>query len=550
VASLPLTWLEPQPARSDLPQVMPSPFDDVAPHPLAAAAAQALMARLTASPMPSLADGPGKMFGVLLVEAADGRLGVLQAFSGQLDGAWSVEGFVGPLFDQTARATLEREGDELVKSLTARAEAVERSAAFVETDQAVHASQAAHDAERAELRRAHASSKAARREARTSADEATRRALDDQSRRDDRARRDLESAFRERQAALVAAHARLVRHRDALLRLRRLVSQQLMQRLADLSVLRNALGQTSTVRERFAPAEPSWGAGDCAAPKLLQAAVDHGLRPVALAEFWWGNPPAGGGRVQGMFFPACKEKCGPLLPFLLEGQRVAPRVTWKPRFIDDELTVVHEDPRFLVLLKPDGLLSVPARDATITDSVLARLRRRYPNASGPLLVHRLDLDTSGLLLAALDAEAFVALQAQFAARTVHKRYAAIVEGVVIGDQGEISLPLRVDLEQRPRQLVDEVHGKPAVTTWQVRARSATETLLALTPHTGRTHQLRVHCSHRRGLGLAIKGDRLYGRPASRLFLHAESLGFEHPETGARVTVQSPAPFTLDAAISP
>jgi tRNA pseudouridine32 synthase / 23S rRNA pseudouridine746 synthase len=526
---------------------MPSPFDDVAPHPLAQRAAQALMQQLAATPdaFASLhrPEG-GKMFGVLVVEAPDGRLGVLRGFSGQLEATWPTLGFVAPLSDTVARTTLEHHADLAVKALTRRLEAFEASPAYTLAHQVVAQSLAAHAEAKAQLKARHAQRQADRQRARAATtDPVALHALDEQSRFDDRERRQLEARFRTQHAALVADLARLERHRLALSRLRRVVSQEAMRRIADQALLTNTKGERSTVRERFSPAEPSWGAGDCAAPRLLQAAIDEHLRPVALAEFWWGSPPAGGGRVQGMFFPACREKCGPLLPFLLDGLPVAERQTWKPRFIErDALEVLHEDERFLVVLKPEGLLSVPARDATITDSVLARLRRRFPNASGSLLVHRLDLDTSGLLLAALDAEAFTALQAQFIARTVHKRYLALLDGVVAEDHGVIDLPLRVDLEQRPRQLVDEQFGKPARTEWAVLSRGDGETRVALFPLTGRTHQLRVHLSHPRGLGVPIKGDRLYGRPSTRLYLHAESLRFRHPTTGVLITVESKAPF--------
>ena len=241
-----------------------------------------------------------------------------------------------------------------------------------------------------------------------------------------------------------------------------------------------------------------------------------------------------------MFFPACREKCGPVLPFMLTGLKTAPRQTWKPREVrDDELTIVHEDPRFLVLEKPAGLLSVPARDETITDSLLARVQRQFPNA---LTVHRLDLDTSGLLLVALDAEMYRWLQAQFLSREVHKRYAAVLEGTVVKDEGVIELPLRVDLDQRPRQLVDFEHGKPALTRFEVRSREGNRTRVTFFPLTGRTHQLRVHAAHQLGLGTPIVGDRLYGTPAARLLLHAEALRFRHPVTSAVIELESEAPF--------
>jgi tRNA pseudouridine32 synthase/23S rRNA pseudouridine746 synthase len=207
----------------------------------------------------------------------------------------------------------------------------------------------------------------------------------------------------------------------------------------------------------------------------------------------------------------------------------------------DEPHTVFEDCYLAIVLKPPGLLSVPGR-GELVDSVQSRLRARYPTATGPLVVHRLDLDTSGLLVVAKDLDTYVALQRLFTERAVEKRYVAWLDGNVVAERGTIELPLRVDLEDRPRQIVDAIHGKPAVTEWEVLAREGGRTLVALSPKTGRAHQLRVHAAHPNGLGVPIVGDRLYGRPDSRLMLHAEALGFIHPHTHERLVWRSPAPF--------
>ncbi|HLL51993.1 MAG TPA: RluA family pseudouridine synthase, partial [Myxococcaceae bacterium] len=257
----------------------------------------------------------------------------------------------------------------------------------------------------------------------------------------------------------------------------------------------------------------------------------------------WGAPPLGGGRVAGAYYAACKDKCGPLLPYMLDGLRVSPPRTFAPPEVAaDGLSIVCEDAWLVVVDKPCGLLSVPGRDEAVTDSVLARLRARYPQATGPLLVHRLDLDTSGLLVAALDSQTHAELQRQFLRREVRKRYVAWVDGPVQGEQGTIDFPMRVDLDDRPRQIHDPVHGKPAVTQWRVLGRSGSRTRVAFFPLTGRTHQLRVHAAHRLGLGAPIVGDRLYGREEGRLQLHAEALSFRHPRTGEPVSFERPAPF--------
>lgn len=208
------------------------------------------------------------------------------------------------------------------------------------------------------------------------------------------------------------------------------------------------------------------------------------------------------------------------------------------------LPVILEDPRFVVVDKPAGLLSVPAKDLTITDNVRARIAARYPHARGPLSVHRLDMETSGLLLLALDPEAHRDLSTQFQERLVKKTYVALVDGAVEPDEGAIDLPLRLDPERRPLQIVDPIYGRPAKTYFRVIERRPTQTRLMLEPATGRTHQLRVHCAHPEGLGHPILGDRLYGDPGSapRLMLHARRLVFEHPTTYQRVAVERPEPF--------
>jgi tRNA pseudouridine32 synthase/23S rRNA pseudouridine746 synthase len=228
---------------------------------------------------------------------------------------------------------------------------------------------------------------------------------------------------------------------------------------------------------------------------------------------------------------------------MLEGLAVAEATMFGARAIAaDEPRTVFEDAYLVIVDKPIDLLSVPGRGGALRDSVQTRLRTRYPAATGPLVVHRLDLETSGLLLAAKDEATHAALQAQFARREVDKRYIAWLAGDVRGERGTIELALRVDLDDRPRQIHDPVHGKSAITEWTVLARADRRTRVAFVPRTGRTHQLRVHAAHPAGLAAPIVGDRLYGAPADRLQLHAERLAFIHPRTGERIEVERPAPF--------
>lgn len=285
------------------------------------------------------------------------------------------------------------------------------------------------------------------------------------------------------------------------------------------------------LRELFA-GEPAGGAGDCAAPKLLIWAQQLGLRPIALAEFWWGP----GERTHGDFYPACRGKCAPIMPWLLRELDAEPAPVFASTAIE-EPRVVFEDDWLVVIAKPVGLLSVPGRGDALRDSVAIRMRARWPEA---MVVHRLDLDTSGLMLVAKDADTYAKLQKAFALREIDKRYAAWLDGSPVEDHGTIELPLRVDVDDRPRQIVDAQHGKRAITEWRVIRRDGARTRVAFTPRTGRTHQLRVHAAQ--GLGAPIRGDRLYGRADDRLYLHAEALAFAHPHTGARIAVEELAPW--------
>jgi tRNA pseudouridine32 synthase / 23S rRNA pseudouridine746 synthase len=457
---------------ADLPARFPSPFDRGAVHPLARQAAldtQVVLQSPAADAWHLHEPGNGKMFGVLVVQRADGVIGYLRAFSGMLGGAWDVAGWAPPVFDRAARDAFWIAGEAELNAL-------------------------------AEARAAIASG--------SSPDLEVLRALD------------------------AARSAR---------------SRELLPRIQDTYRFANANGDERSLHQLFAPYAPPAGAGDCAAPKLLAEAYRASLRPVALAEWWWGAAPRTGDRRAGSFYPACHGKCGPILGHMLGGLPAdAPPLYGTGVIPESEPSVVYEDAHLLIVNKPSGLLSVPGRSGLLRDSVATRLRVRYPEATGSLVTHRLDLDTSGLLLAAKDADTSAALQRLFARREVDKRYVAWVDGDVVGESGVIDLPMRPDPDDRPRQVVDRDYRKPASTSWCVLARGHGRTKVALMPHTGRTHQLRVHAAHPQGLDAPIIGDRLYGREApedgQRLLLHAESLAFVHPATGAPVHVEQQAPF--------
>ena len=320
-------------------------------------------------------------------------------------------------------------------------------------------------------------------------------------------------------------------------------SAALQQRLFKQFQMLDACGRKRDLCDIFqdtAQKVPPAGAGECAAPKLLQYAYRSGLQPVAMAEFWWGDSPKNEIRRHGYYYPACKGKCEPILRHMLQGLQVEDNPLQNDSHRDTELEILYEDEWLLVVNKPAGMLSVPGK--LDVDSVYQRVRRIYPEATGPMIVHRLDMATSGLLLIAKTKEVHQNLQAQFKNRTVRKRYVALLDGLVKRREGLIALPLRPDPEDRPRQVVDEVSGKPAVTLFETLICEAHRSRVLFFPQTGRTHQLRVHAAHPLGLDAPIVGDELYGKRAERLYLHAEYLAFRHPVSGRMIEVEKLAEF--------
>jgi len=583
-----LRYFEPQPDGDDLPRRLPSPFAG-SPHPIARRAASALQDELAAGwPWPRAAFAAperGKMFGVLVVRDAGGRIGHLRGFSGMVAGRWEHDGFVGPVFDAGARATFWPEGEAELVAYDRRLEALAERARHLERAQA-----AAEEARRgvlAELGLRHAENRRRRHAARSRLGDGERPPLPDSpgspgshderepepragaaeelrelvraSRTDAAELRRLRQALRvEREQGARPLHA-LDSERRALKAAQVARSSELLERIQDGYRLVSFRGQPSSLRDLFAPEAPPGGAGDCAAPKLLAHAARQGLAPLALAEFWWGDAPATGGRHHGLYYPACRGKCGPILRHVLDGLECDPLPVFGAGAIPaEEPRTLYEDRWLLIVVKPEGLLSVPGRNPMLDDAVSTRLGRRYPEGRAPMLVHRLDLDTSGLMLVAKDNETYVALQRQFLERAIEKRYAAWLSrpvarapgaGARAGSGGRpapshgfIDLPLRTDVDDRPRQIVDPTHGKAALTEWRLDPRFDDSRRVQLFPRTGRTHQLRVHAAHPLGLAAPILGDRLYGLAGERLFLHAERLAFIHPRTGRRIEVESQPPF--------
>jgi tRNA pseudouridine32 synthase/23S rRNA pseudouridine746 synthase len=532
---MPLHYFAPPPVAGEIPSRFPSPFA-VEPHALARRAGEELMRELAVLGPQWGLERDGKMFGVLAVADKAGRVGWLRAFSGMVGGSWDVDGFAPPVFDAAARDAFWPAGERELGVIDERIRAIETDVAGARGE--LGALDAGQRAELDAMRELHRVRRAARHAARAAAGATA--SLDDESRRDGAERRHLDEAHAAARAPLGARVAEADRTIAALGEQRAARSRELLHAIHATYTLASAAGDARPLRDLFAPAEPPGGAGDCAAPKLLAHAYRLGLRPLALAELWWGAPPATGGRISGVYYPACRGKCGPILEHVLRGLDAdAVPEFGAARIAAGEPRVLFEDDWLVVVRKPPGLLSVPGRSGALRDSVQTRLRARWPEAT---VVHRLDLDASGLLVCAKNDATRAALQALFARREVDKRYIAWLDGTVAGEHGTIDLPLRVDLDDRPRQIVDPVHGKPATSEWRVVARADGRTRVELVPVTGRTHQLRVHAAHARGLAAPIAGDRLYGRAGERLLLHSAHIAFAHPHTHERVAFDDAAPF--------
>ena len=490
------------------------------PHPLCVAAAARVRTYLRSQPQWHGELALGKMMGVLVVEQ-EGRRGFLAAFSGTLGGTAVHPYFVPPVYDTTLPAGHFAVEQAYISDINARisrlrAQHADTGPLRQQADEAVASARERMESARAERHRLRATL-----DARSLA-----ACHDEMVRQSQFLKAELRRVRQHWQQILAEAEApnrRLDQQIAGLEAERRQRSNALQDWLFGQYVFANARGEERTLLQVFDPVRPPAGAGDCCAPKLLQACYRMGCRPVCMAEFWVGRPPVGEVRVDGHFYPACHAKCRPILQFMLQGLPLDanPLLEWRP----GQLREVYRASDFVVLSKPSGMLSVPGKDNL--PSVYSLVQSRYPQARGPMMVHRLDMDTSGLLVVALTPEAHHRLQRLFEQRLVAKTYMALLEHPMpVGRRGTISLPLAPDLLHRPCQRVDEAHGKAALTHYRVVDNIGGHALVELVPHTGRTHQLRVHCAHHLGLGNPIVGDRLYGTPAVRLMLHAVRLAFD------------------------
>ena len=534
--------LETEAASLELPQRFTCPFL-YEPHPLALIAV-GYVQRYVAS-RADWADemAAGKMLGVLVAQDPEGRLGYLAAFSGNLAGSVRHDYFVPPVYDLLDPQGEFKRGEAQITALNHEVERLEHSPELIALQQRETEEKQKMADEIGDFKALMARHKRERDERRQASDLTAdeREALLNQSRYE---KAELKRIRRRHETEIMKISDEIddFRRRIGDLKAsRKVMSETLQERIFRLFVVSNALGERRDLVEVFKPLGtlPPAGAGECCAPRLLNYAFNNDLLPVCMAEFWWGASPVGEVRHHGHFYPACRSKCKPILDFMLQGLDVEENplevaVASKP------LDVIYNDRWLTVLNKPSGMLTVPGK--ALEDSLYSRFRAAFPEAAGPIVVHRLDQETSGLVIFVKDKEVHRALQQQFEAHTIRKCYVALVDGLVSQDDGLIDLPLRPDVDDRPRQRVDPEHGKPAVTHYRVLERKPDVTRLALEPLTGRTHQLRVHCSHPLGLNCPIVGDRLYGKASARLMLHAQSITFVHPVTGEQLTLDCPPEF--------
>lgn len=509
----------------------------------------------------------GKMFGVLIVENVKTdtdvpKWGYLAAYSGQIGGRSDWEDFVPAVFDYL-------QPDGYFKTHEAEISRINQSISHLEKDERMKEAKTLIRQLQEERKRTIAAYQEKMKEAKAKRD----------SRREAGNFSEAEEAEMIRESQFMKAELRRLKkslsektaletgfedYQENILRLKQLrkqLSDALQQWLFSQFRMLNQEGESKDLLEIFRDEAlkeypqaaiatsriaalkmvPPAGSGECCEPKLLQYAYQHGYKPLQMAMFWWGESPKEEIRHHLQFYPACNGKCKPILHWML------PTSTFEPEAINlsiyDKVETLYEDREIAVIHKPEGLLSVPGKDAA-QPSVYALMRRKYPEATGPLIVHRLDMATSGVLLIAKTEFAYHRLQQAFLNHQIQKKYVAIISGRDIPEKGIISLPLLPDYLNRPRQIVNHEQGKEAITEYEILERiDGSHLRIALYPKTGRTHQLRVHCAHQEGLNAPILGDPLYGNEkAARLHLHAEEITFEHPLTGKKITIKRKADF--------
>ena len=524
------------------------------PHPLAVAAAKQLQQQLKKLDKAILDTDDidaGKMFGVLVVQDESQQLGFISAYSGQIAGIDEQLHFAPNVALKHIDDAEFSQQSQVINDINAQITALQNSDNYQQIEQQLVTARQHYEQQLIAKQQAMQVTRKQRKQQRQAAGEQLnndefeklKNQLAGQSIVEKKQLQALKQQWQTRITALEQAQLTINDEINGLKKRRKVLSKNLQKKLFAQYQFLNANGEVTDLNAIFAKLPehtPPSGAGDCAAPKLLQYAYKHNLKPLAMAEFWWGAPPKSAIRHHLHYYPSCYSKCQPILGHMLEGLNVEDNPLLVNPAQGKDLTIVYQDDDLLVVNKPAEFLSVPG--INIDDSVYMRIKTQFPHASGPLIVHRLDMSTSGLLMIALNKRVHKALQKQFIERSVEKRYVALVAGNIAAESGSIELPLVLDFDDKPRQMVCYKTGKPSLTTWQVLERKNNTTRLQLYPKTGRTHQLRVHCAHHLGLNTPIVGDTHYGEKSDRLHLHAEYLAFTHPISHERLEFEVAADF--------
>lgn len=484
----------------------------------------------------------GKMFGVLIVKDSEGKLGYLSAFSGKLAGTNAHEKFVPPVFDMLTENSFFKQGEEILNQFNSEVEKLESNEEFIQLKSDFDKYSKESIDEISGFKIWIKNNKTERKKIReTNPDEEIEKDLIKQSNLDNFKLKVLKESWDDVLNSFKQRIDEFETQIETLKFVRKEKSSKLQNQLFEQYSFLNKNQKTKSLAEIFSETvyeKPPAGAGECATPKLLQFAFLNDLKPIAFGEFWWGASPKSEIRKHRQFYPACNGKCRPILKHMLDGMEIEANLLLQNLAEDKELKIVFQDESFVVVNKPAELLSVPGIE--INDSVYTRLQDILDVE--PLIIHRLDMSTSGLLVIAKTKEAHKNIQHQFLRRKVKKRYSALLSKVIDGEKGEINLPLRGDFDDRPRQLVCFEYGKKAVTKWEVIEKNETTTKVHFWPLTGRTHQLRMHAAHELGLNAPIVGDDLYGISAERLHLHAAYLEFTHPKTNEIVKFEAEENF--------
>ena len=492
----------------------------------------------------------GKMFGVLVVKDKQNKIGYLTAFSGKLADKSLPEKFVPPVFNMRTSGSFYIKGEQEIDAMNAQLSVLKKDKNYLELKKLVAENttiiQTDLAFQRNRMKLAKSNRKAQKKKAIALLNdlelEKLTKKLTQESYNNQFFIKELQEYYLAKIQETSKEFNVFKEKISALKKERKEKSNYLQQTLFSKYAFLNRKKELKNLLSIFNdPAiKPPAGSGECAAPKLLQYAFANNLTPITMAEFWWGSAPNAAIRQHKNYYPACQGRCKPILTHMLAGTEIDANLLLENLSEKQDLEIIYEDDVLIVVNKPAEFLSVPGKE--IKDSVYTRIKERYPSATGPLIVHRLDMSTSGILLLTKTKEANKALQSQFINRTIKKRYVALLDGDLSENSGKITLPLRLDLEDRPKQLVDFTYGKPAETNWKIINKENGKTRVYFYPITGRTHQLRMHAAHKNGLNTPIVGDDLYGKKENRLHLHAEFIAFLHPTTNKEISFTVAATF--------